>query len=64
MLSHNTLVTMAQKYKTPMWNVPNLESLEPVDKNTIAGNKQSYFSTKEKYIDFAKDFLKRIETLG
>ncbi|MDG2950973.1 ParA family protein [Exercitatus varius] len=64
MLSHNTLVTMAQKYKTPMWNVPSLEGLDQVDKNTIAGNRQSYLDTREKYIEFTNDFLERIKTLG
>ncbi|WGE81007.1 AAA family ATPase [Actinobacillus equuli subsp. haemolyticus] len=63
LLSHNTLVTMAQKYKTPIWNVPLLENLDAGDKSTISGNRQKYMDTKEKYIDFTNDFLGRVGTL-
>lgn len=64
LLSHNTLVTMAQKYKTPIWNVPLLDNLDAEDKSTISGNKNTYIQTKEKYMEFTNDFLKRIKTLG
>lgn len=28
MHSHNTLLGMAQKYKNPIWNIPNLDELD------------------------------------
>jgi cellulose biosynthesis protein BcsQ len=42
MHSHNTLTNMAQKYKQPMWALPNYSSLEPSDKGTISGNRVDY----------------------
>ncbi|MGR6980882.1 ParA family protein [Testudinibacter sp. P27/CKL/0425] len=63
MYSHNTLPNMAQKYKTPMWQVPMLPNLNPKDKSTISGNKAKYIDTKNKYKEFGEDFLRRIEAL-
>ncbi len=63
MHTHNTLPNMAQKYKKPMWLLPNDSSLEDSDKSTISGNRKIYENTKEKYQQFAVDFLKRVETL-
>ncbi len=63
MHSHNTLPAMAQKYKTAMWNVPFLDTLEPSDKGTVAGNRGSFEATKTAYSSFADEFLERIETL-
>jgi hypothetical protein len=31
MYSHNTLPSMAQKYKAPIWKIPSLESLSKED---------------------------------
>jgi hypothetical protein len=63
MHSHNTLTNMAQKYKQPIWALPNYPSLEDTDKGTISGNRTDYENTKEKYQQLAEDFLRRIETL-
>jgi len=63
MHSHNTLTNMAQKYKNPIWKVPGLDNLESSDKISITGNQAVYKATREKYNDFAKDFLTRVTTL-
>ncbi|WP_210095850.1 hypothetical protein [Parabacteroides goldsteinii] len=54
---------MAQKYKHPIWEIPDLDNLESIDRGTIRGNIKMYTSTKEKYEEFAKSFLERIRTL-
>ena len=64
MHSHNTLPNMAQKYKHPIWQIPSLQNLEPVDKQTIMGNRNTYEQARNNYIDFANSFLERIETLN
>lgn len=63
MHTHNTLPNMAQKYKLPIWKVPDT-TLDKDDVSTIRANANTiYRPTKEKYQIFAEDFLKRIETL-
>lgn len=63
MHSHNTLPNMAQKYKCPIWEVPDAE-LEPEDSSTIKANANMFYKpTKEKYKIFAEDFLRRVATL-
>lgn len=63
MHTHNTLPNMAQKYKLPIWKVPDT-TLDKDDVSTIRANANTiYRSTKEKYQIFDEDFLKRIETL-
>ena len=63
MHSHNTLPNMSQKYKKPIWEVPNCD-LDSEDKSTIKGNASSlYYPTREKYRVFAEAFLERIATL-
>lgn len=59
---HGTLPTMAQKYRVPMWEVPDQINLGD-DKSTIKGNSQLYYSTKENYEHLADDILKRLEAL-
>lgn len=63
MHSHNTLPSIAQKYRTPMWNVPLLQTLRQEDKNTISGNRETYCEKKEMYHGFARALLERIEGL-
>lgn len=65
MHTHNTLPNMAQKYRLPIWKVPACTYLDPEDKRTISVNAAgSYLPTREKYEEFANDFLTRVETLG
>ena len=64
MHSHNTLPNMSQKYKRPIWEIPDLQNLDEGDRNTIIANHDIYESTKQQYKEFAKDFLRRIKYLG
>nr|WP_163502602.1 AAA family ATPase [Halomonas socia] len=59
---HGTLPTMAQKFKAPMWEVPNLPELGE-EKGTIKGNAGSYYDTRDGYIKLADDVLGRLELL-
>lgn len=64
MHSHNTTPNMAQKYKHPIWEIPDLTYLDPEDIPTIKGNADTlYRPTRERYITFANSFLERISTL-
>lgn len=66
MYSHNTLPGMAQKYRLPMWMIPALEhpKIEADDINTVKPNRKSYTDTKKSYVKFAKDLIKRSESLS
>ncbi|WP_211027917.1 ParA family protein [Aeromonas dhakensis] len=57
---HSTMPTMAQKYKKPIWAVPDSE-LDPDDRPSIQGNKSEYIATQELYHRYAADFLARLE---
>lgn len=59
---HGTLPTMAQKYKAPMWKVPDLPNLEE-EKGTIKGNSKDYYGTRIGYIRLAKDVIDRLGLL-
>lgn len=66
MYGHNTFPSQAQKYKKPMWELPNVDTetlKENKDFDTINGNRKLYFELKEKYKFFADDLLKRVEYL-
>ena len=60
--AHGTLPTMAQKYKAPMWEVPNLPDLGE-EKNTIKGNAGSYYETRKGYLKLADEVVERLELL-
>lgn len=62
--SHNTLPAMAQKYRLPIWDVPDATGLLPEDKSTILGNRQRYLEKKSAYIDFSSQLLSRLESIG
>lgn len=62
MHSHNTFPAMAQKYRAPFWKIPDCV-LDDEDKGTILGNKNIYYETKDKYREFANDFLIRSERI-
>ena len=57
---HGTLPTMAQKYKAPMWKVPDLPDLGD-EKSTIKGNSRLYYETRTNYMKLAEDVLDRLE---
>jgi cellulose biosynthesis protein BcsQ len=63
MHTHNTLPSMAQKYRVPIWKIPDLDSLLADDRSTILGNRQIYYDKKELYHNFAQDLLDRLEAL-
>lgn len=57
--SHNTYPAMAQKYKCPMWMIPD-EELDQEDKLTVISNKARFLNTQEAYYTFANDLISRI----
>ena len=64
MHTHNTLPNMSQKYKLPIWKVPDCLVLSKEDLGTIAPNAKSvYYPSKDKYKAFAEAVLERIATL-
>ncbi|HFI2197168.1 TPA: AAA family ATPase [Pseudomonas aeruginosa] len=63
MHTHNTLTGMSQKYQVPMWSVPSYPFLGD-DSSTVNANRSVYEGTFEKYVNFSKDLLVRIESLG
>lgn len=63
MHSHNTLPSMAQKYRVPIWEVPNQETLLSSDKPTVSGNRELYYEKRGLYNSFAEDLLSRLRGL-
>ena len=63
MHSHNTLTSMAQKYRTPIWKVPKATNIEEEDVSTIRGNQAIYMAKQNDYKTFAQDLLIRISSL-
>ena len=64
---------MAQALKCPMWLVPEKfswcvqndpEYLEEVKIEVNRGHNGSLRATKDKYIEFANEFIERVECLG
>ncbi|BAZ34085.1 putative regulatory protein cII [Cylindrospermum sp. NIES-4074] len=63
MHSHNTLPSMAQKYRTPIWRVPSTQNIDSEDASTIKGNQAIYIQKQNDYRTFAEDLLLRINRL-
>lgn len=64
MHSHNTAPNLQQKYHLPMWKLPDCHILDPEDARTIKPNKDvTYYPTQQKYLEFARDFITRANTL-
>lgn len=59
MHTHNTMTGMSQKYRVPIWEVPDAE-LDEEDKRSILGNKDRFTLTRQAYIDFANDLISRL----
>lgn len=62
MLTHNTYPSTAQKYRVPIWKIPDCQ-LDDEDKSTVLGNRRIYYQTKEHYQKFAEDFIARVNKL-
>ncbi len=62
MFSHNTYPSAAQKYRTPIWKIPDCD-LDEEDRGTITGNRQRYYDTRDAYIKFANEFIQRVNKL-
>ena len=63
--SHNTVPNFAQKYKHPIWELPDLEEIDESDSASITMNKnKDYYPTKENYRKFAKALIVRLNRLG
>lgn len=62
--THNTYPAHAQKYRTPMWNLPNLEHLDAGDQATVVTNKNRYTATQAAYHHFANDLIQRFRQLA
>jgi cellulose biosynthesis protein BcsQ len=60
MHTHNTFPSQAQKYKCPMWELPNA-ALESGD-YALKANKVKFEKIKQAYAAFAIDLLKRVAT--
>lgn len=63
MFSHNTYPSAAQKYRVPIWKIPDC-NLDEEDRGTITGNRQRYYDTRNAYIKFANEFIKRTNKLN
>jgi hypothetical protein len=63
MHTHNTLPSMAQKYRVPIWQVPDVTTLEGTDISTIRGNQATYKATNDAYKTFTEDLLTRVSSL-
>lgn len=61
MYSHNTLPSLAQKYRVPMWKVPSLPIIMPEDKSTVSGNRGTYLEKQAMYHQFAQDLMARLQ---
>lgn len=64
MHTHNTLPSMAQKYRVPIWQVPDVTNLEEADVSTIRGNQAIYKATNSDYKTFTEDLLTRVSRLN
>ena len=58
--SHNTFPSLAQKYRCPMWEVPENVSADNEDYSTVNANRKIFLATKEAYKKFSLDLLGRI----
>lgn len=65
MHGHQSMATMAQKYRKPIWELPAIaKGLDDADIPSIIPNKALYEQTKDKYKSFSKDLIKRLNKIG
>ncbi len=60
MYSHSTIPGMSQKYRVPIWSVPDHGSLSAEDRSSISPNKDQYKGTESDYKTFAQDVISRL----
>ena len=60
MYSHSTIPGMSQKYRVPIWDVPDHKDLSAEDRSSVAPNRTQYLETKSAYKIFAKDVISRL----
>ncbi len=63
MHTHNTLTNISQKYHAPIWSLPEKPDVSTEDKNTFRINRHAYEETRQRYVDFAEDVIKRIDSI-
>ncbi|WP_336695708.1 ParA family protein [Delftia acidovorans] len=61
MYSHSTIPGMSQKYRVPIWDVPDHENLSSEDRSSVAPNRDQYIETRISYQAFALDVIARLE---
>lgn len=64
MHGHNTFPTLAQHYRVPMWEIPNVSGIDKDHQNTINGQKPDIYATREKYAVFSQSLISRINSIG
>lgn len=62
--SHNTLPSMSQKYRAPIWKVPFIQDMTAEDRATVSGNRQTFLDKQQAYSDFADALLVRIAKIA
>ncbi|HDK9726874.1 TPA: hypothetical protein PVS70_004307, partial [Klebsiella pneumoniae] len=62
--SHNTLPSMSQKYRAPIWKVPFIQNMTADDRATVSGNRQTFLDKQQAYSDFADALLVRIAKIA
>ncbi|WP_186211323.1 ParA family protein [Burkholderia gladioli] len=60
MYSHSTIPGMSQKYRVPIWDVPDHEKLSSADRSSVSPNRAQYVETKSAYKIFAQDVISRL----
>jgi cellulose biosynthesis protein BcsQ len=61
MYSHSTIPGMSQKYRVPIWDVPDHKKLSSEDRSSVSPNRNQYVETKSAYKAFAIDVISRLE---
>jgi cellulose biosynthesis protein BcsQ len=60
MYSHSTIPGMSQKYRVPIWDVPDHKDLSAEDRSSVSPNRSQYIETKSAYSNFARDVISRL----
>ncbi|WP_084151452.1 ParA family protein [Paracidovorax oryzae] len=60
MYSHSTIPGMSQKYRVPIWSVPDHANLSAEDRSSVSPNRNQYIETESAYKEFAQDVISRL----